>query len=87
LEEARRRSPAQRAKLMEHLEAALALADETKDGVVGYLVESALDQLRAATWPGNLDVPPRDFMSRCSALHRQNRRQSSWTRPQYSVCL
>jgi hypothetical protein len=48
-----------RAKLMDHLEAALALADETKDGVVGYLVESALDQLRADTWPGNLDVPSR----------------------------
>jgi hypothetical protein len=49
-----------RAKLMEHLEAAQALADETKDGVVGYLVESALDQLRADTWPGNLDLPPRE---------------------------
>jgi hypothetical protein len=47
-----------RAKLMEHLEAAQALADETKDGVVGYLVESALDQSRAGTWPGNLDLPP-----------------------------
>lgn len=41
---------AKRAKLMEHLEAALALSDDTKDGVVGYLVESALDQLRADTW-------------------------------------
>ena len=44
---------------MEHVEAALALADETKAGVVGYLVESALDQLRAVTWPGNLDLPLR----------------------------
>jgi hypothetical protein len=49
---------AKRAKLMEHLEAALALSDDTKDGVVGFYVESALDQLRADTWPGNLDVPP-----------------------------
>jgi hypothetical protein len=48
-----------RAKLMEHLEAAQALADETRDGVVGYMVERALDQLRADSWPGNLDVPPR----------------------------
>jgi hypothetical protein len=48
---------AKRAKLMEHLEAALALSDDTKDGVVGYLVESALDQLRADTWPGDLDLP------------------------------
>jgi hypothetical protein len=52
-----------RAKLMEHLEAALALADETKDGTVGYYVESALDQLRADTLPGNLDLPPRNYRS------------------------
>jgi hypothetical protein len=45
--------------LAEHLEAAL--ADESKDGVVGYLAESALDQLRADTCPGSLDVPARDF--------------------------
>jgi hypothetical protein len=50
---------AKRAKLTEHLEAALALSDDTKDGVGGYLVQSALDQLRAEMWPGNLDVPPR----------------------------
>lgn len=46
-----------RAKLTEHLEAALVLSDDTKDGVVGFYVESALDQLRADTWPGNLDLP------------------------------
>jgi hypothetical protein len=46
-----------RTKLMEHLEAAQALADETRDGAVSYMVERALDQLRADTWPGNLDVP------------------------------
>jgi hypothetical protein len=58
------RKAALRAKLMDHLEAALAIADETKDGAVGYLVESALDQLRAETWPGNLDLPPRNFRSK-----------------------
>jgi hypothetical protein len=44
-----------RTKLMEHLEAAQALADETKDGAVGFYIESALDQLLADTW--SLDVP------------------------------
>jgi len=42
-----------------HLEAALAIADEIKDGKAGYLIESALDSIRAASWPGNLDLPPR----------------------------
>jgi hypothetical protein len=37
---------------MEHLETAQALADETRDGVVGYMIERALDQLRANTWLG-----------------------------------
>ena len=55
----REESAALRAKLMEHLEAALALADEMKDGVVGYCIENALLHLRASTWPGNLDLPPR----------------------------
>jgi hypothetical protein len=36
---------------MDHLKAAQALADETRDGVVGYMIERALDQLRADTWP------------------------------------
>lgn len=47
-----------RAKMIEHLEAALALADETGDGMPGYLIECALDAIRAETWPGNLDIPP-----------------------------
>jgi hypothetical protein len=47
-----------RAKMIEHLEAALALADETGDGTTGYLIESALDAIRAESWPGNLDLPP-----------------------------
>jgi len=49
---------AMRVKMVEHLEAALALADETKDGVAGYMIERALDELRASMWPGNLDLPP-----------------------------
>jgi hypothetical protein len=48
-----------RTKLIEQLEAAQATADELGDGVPTYLIECALDELRAATWPGNLDVPPR----------------------------
>jgi uncharacterized phage-like protein YoqJ len=40
-----------RAKMIEHLEAAIALADETKDSTTGYLLERALDQARADQWP------------------------------------
>ena len=47
-----------RAKRIEHLEAALAVADEAGDGTAGYLIESALDTVRADLWPGNLDWPP-----------------------------
>jgi hypothetical protein len=35
-----------RAKMIEHLEAALAPADETSDGATGYLIETALDTIR-----------------------------------------
>jgi hypothetical protein len=44
--------------MIEHLESALALADETADGDAGYLIESALDMIRAELLPGNLDLPP-----------------------------
>jgi hypothetical protein len=44
-------------KLLEHLEAALAISDELKSSTVGYLIETALDQTRADAWPGNLDLP------------------------------
>lgn len=40
-----------RGKMLEHLEAALAIADELRSGTVGYLVETALDQARADAWP------------------------------------
>lgn len=46
-----------RSKLLEHLEAALAITDDLKAGTAGYLVERALDQIRVEDWPGNLDVP------------------------------
>lgn len=36
----------------------LALADETQDVVAGYMIERALDEMRATVLPGNLDVPP-----------------------------
>ena len=48
-----------RDKALEHLEAALAITDEIQDTVTGFLIERALDQLRADTWPGNLDLPPK----------------------------
>jgi hypothetical protein len=40
-----------REKMLEHLEAALACADETGDAEAGYLIERALDQVRADHWP------------------------------------
>ena len=49
------------AKLFEHLEAAQAIADESGDANVAYLIECTLDQLRAAQWPASdpaFDLPP-----------------------------
>jgi aryl carrier-like protein len=40
-----------REKMLEHLEAAPAIADETQDGEAGNLIERALDSVRAAHWP------------------------------------
>jgi DNA-binding ferritin-like protein len=40
-----------RAKMIEHLESAIALADETQDSTTSYLLERALDQARADQWP------------------------------------
>jgi hypothetical protein len=48
-----------RAEMIEHLQAALALSDETGDRTAGYLIETALDTVRADMWSGNLDLPPR----------------------------
>jgi hypothetical protein len=38
-------------QVLEHLEAALALADETQDEEAGNLIERALETVRAAHWP------------------------------------
>jgi len=40
-----------RNKMLEHLEAALAISDELNSGTVGYLIETALDQVRADAFP------------------------------------
>jgi hypothetical protein len=40
-----------REKMLEHLEAALAIADETQDADAGLRTEQALDYVRAAHWP------------------------------------
>ena len=42
-----------RAELFWHLEVAQGIADETGDNAVGYLIEGALDQLRASQWPAS----------------------------------
>jgi hypothetical protein len=46
-----------RAKLVKHLESALTITDQTRDGAIGYLVATALDMLRRP--PGGLDRLPR----------------------------
>lgn len=38
-------------KLSEHLEAAQAITDELGEGMAGYLVDRALDEVRSVTWP------------------------------------
>jgi hypothetical protein len=40
-----------RDRMLEHLEAALAIADETQDADAGHLIEQALDSVRATHWP------------------------------------
>ena len=40
-----------RDKMIEHLEAALAVADETKDSATGFIIGTALDSARADQWP------------------------------------
>lgn len=46
----------QRGRMIEHLEQALALADELKDALTGYYIERALDEARA----GMMTVSPPD---------------------------
>ena len=48
------RAKAMREKAIEHLKAALAIATEIKDATTGFIIERAIDQLRADLWPGDL---------------------------------
>ncbi len=41
----------QRRRMIEHLEQALALADELMDALTGYIIERALDEARARMVP------------------------------------
>jgi len=52
------------AKMLEHLEAALACSDELQDGTAGYMIECAIDVVRSAAWPAldprqDLRPPPK----------------------------
>jgi DNA-binding ferritin-like protein len=49
-----------RKKMIEHLEAALSLADETQDSTTRYLIERAIDQATADLWPLLDPWPKRD---------------------------
>lgn len=46
-----------RTRMLEHLEAALACANETKDSTAGHHIERAMDELRSAQWPALAIVP------------------------------
>ena len=46
-----------RSKMLEHLEAALACAEATKDSTAGHHIERAMDELRSAQWPALAIVP------------------------------
>jgi hypothetical protein len=50
-----------RDEMIEHLEAALALADELKDSMTGYLIERALDEARAAIVNEEVPRTPQSF--------------------------
>lgn len=41
-----------RAEMIEYLEKALALSEQTNEPIVGYLIERALDEVRASHWTG-----------------------------------
>jgi hypothetical protein len=42
-----------RAEIIDHLEKALSLCDQASQPIVGYLIERALDEARAAHWTGD----------------------------------
>ena len=39
-----------RAEMIEHLEKAFTLSEEASEPIIGYLIERALDEARAAQW-------------------------------------
>ena len=45
-----------RDKLVEHLESAQAIADDTKDSGTSFIVETALASARADQWPRFIDA-------------------------------
>jgi hypothetical protein len=47
-----------RMKAIEYLEAALVIAEQIGEPTSGYLIERALDQMRAETWPDAIDDAP-----------------------------
>lgn len=51
-------SARKRTVMIEHLEAALGLAEELSEAVAGYLIERALDEARAGLIPGRGRTPP-----------------------------
>ena len=46
-----------RTKMLEHLEAALTCAAETKNDIAGHHIERAMDEVRSAQWPALAIVP------------------------------
>lgn len=50
--------PALRLKAIELLETALKIIGETGDETSGFLIERALDQMRADAWPDAIDDAP-----------------------------
>ena len=46
-----------RTKMLEHLEAALACANQTQNGGAGHHIERAMDEVRSAQWPPLAIVP------------------------------
>jgi hypothetical protein len=54
-----RDTAADRQKVIEHLETALTLSDELNQPVLGYLIERAIDEARAADFPiSSVDAKP-----------------------------
>jgi hypothetical protein len=50
--------PALRQRAIELLETALKITEETGDETSGFLIERALDQVRADAWPDAIDAAP-----------------------------